>query len=151
MLLSIWGQLVFSIFILYAWFGMLSKGMGETFLLSADEPLTPDIDGVMSLWIFKRRAQNTKNERKLVLSILVFIFPPPPPRRKFLPIILLRSSQAGGHSKKPCARRITTTSWIKIDPHGTVHFPIQIHFSALWGGDLTSFFGLRRTTEHLAS
>jgi len=25
------------------------KGMGERFLLSKDEPLTPDIDGVMAL------------------------------------------------------------------------------------------------------
>ena len=30
-------------------FGMLSKGMGESFLLSEDEPLTPNIDGVMAL------------------------------------------------------------------------------------------------------
>ena len=43
---------------------MLSKGMGERFLLSEDEPLTPNIDGVMALWIFRRRAQNTKIGRK---------------------------------------------------------------------------------------
>ena len=40
---------------------ILSVGMGESFLLSKDEPLTPDIDGVMALWIFRRRAQNTQN------------------------------------------------------------------------------------------
>ena len=34
----------------YALFGMLLKGMGERFLLSKDEPLTPDIDGVMALY-----------------------------------------------------------------------------------------------------
>ena len=28
---------------------VLLKGMGETFLLSKDEPLTPNIDGVMAL------------------------------------------------------------------------------------------------------
>ena len=39
---------------------MVLKGMGERFLLSKDEPLTPDIDGVMALWIFRKRAQNTK-------------------------------------------------------------------------------------------
>ena len=57
---------------------MLLKGMGESFLLSKDEPLTPNIDGVMALWIFRRRAQTAKNWRKLDLSILVFIFSPPP-------------------------------------------------------------------------
>ena len=39
----------FSIFIFYAWFGMLSQGIGESFILSEDEPLTPNIDGVMAL------------------------------------------------------------------------------------------------------
>ena len=39
---------------------MLLKGMGESFLLSEDEPLTSNIDGVMTLWIFRRRAKNTK-------------------------------------------------------------------------------------------
>ena len=57
----------FSIFIFYAWFGMLSKGMGKSFLLSEDEPLTPNIDGVMALWIFRRRAQTAENRRKLDL------------------------------------------------------------------------------------
>ena len=39
----------FSVFIFYACFGMLSKGIGESFILSEDEPLTPNIDGVMAL------------------------------------------------------------------------------------------------------
>ena len=47
-LLSVWGQ-EFFYFHFYALFGMLSKGMGGRFLLSKDEPLTPDIDGVMAL------------------------------------------------------------------------------------------------------
>ena len=38
-----------SILIFFALFGMLLKGMGERFLLSEDEPLTPNIDGVMAL------------------------------------------------------------------------------------------------------
>ena len=50
-LLSVWGQevYIFSIFIFYALFGMLLKGMGERLLLSKDEPLFPDIDGVTVL------------------------------------------------------------------------------------------------------
>ena len=40
---------IFSYFQFYAWFGMLSKGMGKSFILSKDEPLTPNIDGVMAL------------------------------------------------------------------------------------------------------
>jgi len=55
--------------------------MVESFLLSEDEPLTPNIDGVMAL-ICRRRAQNTKsakNGQKLDLSILVFIYFCPAP------------------------------------------------------------------------
>ena len=62
----------------YAWIGMLLKGMGESFLLSKDESLTLDIDGVMALWMSKRGAQTTENRRKLDLSILVFTFCPRP-------------------------------------------------------------------------
>ena len=40
--------------------------MGESFLMSEDEPLTSNIDGVMALWVFRRRAQNTKIGRKLL-------------------------------------------------------------------------------------
>ena len=51
LILSVWGQLIifFPIFIFYAYFGMLLKGMGESFILSKDEPLTPNIDGVVAL------------------------------------------------------------------------------------------------------
>ena len=42
-------KIIFSVFTFYARFGIFSKGMGERFLLSKDEPLTPDIDGVMAL------------------------------------------------------------------------------------------------------
>ena len=48
--LSVWGQLIFfSLFIFHAWFGMLSKSVGESFILSKDEPLTPNIYGLMAL------------------------------------------------------------------------------------------------------
>ena len=60
-------KIIFSIFIFYAWFGMLLKGTGESFLLSKDEPLTSKIDGVMALWIFRRRTQTAKNRRTLDL------------------------------------------------------------------------------------
>ena len=39
----------FCIFIFYVLTVVLLKGMGESFLLSEDEPLTPNIDGVMAL------------------------------------------------------------------------------------------------------
>ena len=81
--LSVWGQLIFFCFHFYARVCMLSKDMGESFLLSKDEPLTPNIDGVMPLWIFRTRAQNTKigqKSAKMDLSVLVFIFSPRPPR-----------------------------------------------------------------------
>ena len=50
-LLSVWGQLIifFPVFIFNAYFGLLLKGMDESFILSEDEPLTPNIDGVMAL------------------------------------------------------------------------------------------------------
>ena len=61
---------------------MLLKAMGESFILSKDEPLTPNIDGDMALWFFRRRAQNTKIGRRsatLDLLILVLIFVAPAP------------------------------------------------------------------------
>ena len=54
-----WTKLFFY-FHFYAWFCMPLKSMGESFLLPKDEHLTPTIDGVMALWFFRRRAQNTK-------------------------------------------------------------------------------------------
>ena len=56
---------IFCIFVFYVLTVLLLKGMGECFILSKDEPLTPSIDVVMALWIFRRRAQNTKIGRKL--------------------------------------------------------------------------------------
>ena len=40
---------IFFYFHFYAWFGMLLKGVGKNFILSEDEPLTSNIDGVMAL------------------------------------------------------------------------------------------------------
>ena len=51
----------------YAWFGVLLKGVGQSFILFEDEPLTPNIDGVMALWFFRRRAQTAENRQKLDL------------------------------------------------------------------------------------
>ena len=62
---------------------MLSKGMGEKFLLSKDEHLTPDIDGVASLWIFRRSAQNTKNGEKRASQFWYIIYVLGPRKRKF--------------------------------------------------------------------
>ena len=47
--LSVWGQEICFFSFFNAVIGMLLRGMGERFLLSKDEPLTPDIDGVMAL------------------------------------------------------------------------------------------------------
>ena len=68
---------------------MLLKGVGESFLLSKGEPLTLDIDGVMVLWFFRRRAQTAKNRRKLDLSILVFNFFRPRPLKKIRSNLLI--------------------------------------------------------------
>ena len=52
-LLSVCPGLIF--FVVFSFFYVLTvvllKGMGESFLLSKDEPLTPNIDGVVALWI----------------------------------------------------------------------------------------------------
>ena len=50
LLVSVWGQEVFCKFrVFYFASGVQLKGMGESFLLSGDEPLTPNIDGVVAL------------------------------------------------------------------------------------------------------
>ena len=53
---------------------MSLKDMIESSLLPKDEPLSPNIDKVVRVWIFRRRAQNTKIGKKMDFSILVFIF-----------------------------------------------------------------------------
>ena len=62
-LLSVCPGLIF--FVVFSFFYVLTvvllKDMGESFLLSEYEPLTPNIDGVMALWIFRRRAQTRKS------------------------------------------------------------------------------------------
>ena len=40
------------------------RGMVESFLLSEEKPTTPDVDGLMALSIFRRRAQNKKIGKK---------------------------------------------------------------------------------------
>ena len=84
-LLSVCSGLMFvCIFNFYVLTVGLSDGMGESFLLSKDGPLTPNIDGVVALWIFRRRAQNTKIGRKSAkigpLESSFYLFSPPPPR-----------------------------------------------------------------------
>ena len=84
-ILSVWGGLnyCFPIFIFYAWVGMLLKSMGKSFLLSKDEPVSLNIDGVMALWIFRRRAITAKNWQKsakigpLESSFYLFFCPRP--------------------------------------------------------------------------
>ena len=119
-ILSVWGGLI----------GMLLKSMGESFLLSKDEPLTPNIDGVMALWIFRRRAQKTKNWRKLDLSILVFIIFRPRPLEESLFKIFYWGVRKQAIIKKNGTKPSTSRSWIKFPPFGTGHFSIQIQFSA---------------------
>ena len=128
--------------------------MGGSFLLSKDEPLIPNIDGGMALWIFRRRAQNMKFGRKLPK-----IGPPDPSFYFFVPApssVHAKPFQ-GPHwqqtkpLKKSERRGPFWSLRNKIPTVGTGHFLIQIHLSALWVASLTSFFGLRRTTEHRAS
>ena len=47
-------------FVLHVLIGVLLQEMVESCLPSKDEPLNPNIDEVMAIWIFRRRAQNTK-------------------------------------------------------------------------------------------
>ena len=63
---------------------MLLKGMGENFLLSKDEPLTHNIGGVMTLGLFRWRAQTAKNWQKIDLLILVFIYFHPRPLVRYV-------------------------------------------------------------------
>ena len=54
------GLIFFCIFIFYVLTVFLLKGMGESFLLFKDEPISPNIDEVMALWIIRNMTQNTK-------------------------------------------------------------------------------------------
>ena len=73
---------------------MLLKGMGESFLLSKDEPLTPNIDKVMRVWIFRRKTQNTKIGKNWTSQFWVLFFRKQEEENSFKKI-LIRSLQAG--------------------------------------------------------
>ena len=79
-------QNYFFIFYFSALFGMLLKGMGESFLLSEDKPLTPDIDGVMALWILEGGPKT-----RISAENLAKIGPLDPSFSMFLPPPLVRS------------------------------------------------------------
>ena len=50
----------FSFSVLYLMRCVIEGSMAESSLLSKDELLTPNIDGIIALWVFRKRAQNTK-------------------------------------------------------------------------------------------
>ena len=78
---------------------MLLEGTGERCLLSKDEPLTTDIDGVTALRFSRNRAKNTKIGQKLAnigpLDPGFYLFLPRPP---------------GGNPFKPSYPRTTEPS-----------------------------------------
>ena len=127
-------KIIFFLFSFYARFGMLLKGVGEAFLLSKDEPLTPNIDGVLALWIFRRRAKNTKIDQKSAkirpLDSGFYFFAAAPSRK-----VPLEYSTLGFASKRSFkntdTKPITISSWIKCPSFGTTHFPAKscwVHF-----------------------
>ena len=77
---------------------MLLKSMDESFLLYEDEPLTPNIDGVMTLWPKTRKS--AENQQKLDLSIIVFIFFAPAPSSVRAQIFSERALEANGLPEK---------------------------------------------------
>ena len=83
---------------------MLLKDMGESFLLSEDEPLTLNIDGVMALWIFRRRAQTAENRRKSAIigpfESIFYLFSPPPPGRFVSEFIFPSTTEPSALGKK---------------------------------------------------
>ena len=76
--------------------------MIESSLLFKDEPLTYNIDKVMGIWFFRRRAQNTKICRKLAkigpLDPSFYFFFAPPPR----PFVLKFFREGIGSEQTPC-------------------------------------------------
>ena len=75
-----WTKFGFFYFQCYVSIGMLLKGLVESSLLFEGEPITPNIDKAMPVWIFRRRARNTKigkNTRKFDFSDFVYIFSRP--------------------------------------------------------------------------
>ena len=78
----------FCSFMFYVASGVSLKGTGERCLPSEDGPLTPNMDGVMALGMFRKRARNTTHRRTWDLSMLVFLLffaPRPPGTNPFTP------------------------------------------------------------------
>ena len=141
---------IFSIFVFYACFGMLLKGMVESYQLSKDELLTPNIDEVMVVWIFRRRAKNTQNRQKLDLAILVSFFFGPHPLVCYITELIFPELRNHPRWGKTPIQNGPRKHGEKTAPHGIAHFLIQIHFSALCVGSQPFFFGLIRTNEYRA-
>ena len=111
----------------------------------------------MELWHFEfleggpKRPKIGKNWQKLDLSILVFIYflPQSPEGNPFKPSYP-RTTEASALGYEGPVQNRPRERGEKIAKLGTGHFPIQIHFSALWVKGLTSFC-LRRTAEYRLS
>ena len=129
-------QNYFFLFSFFAWFGMSLKCMGESFLLSKDEPLTPGIDGGTALWIFRNTAQNTKIDQTSAnigpLKSNFYLVSPPPPCPLCTGGNFPRTTEPSALGKKLRYTGEHDKGVNLIPPIWYRPFPIQIWPNALW-------------------
>ena len=121
----------------HALLGILLKGMVGSCLLSKDALLVPDIDGVMALWIFKRRAQNTQIDKIWLLNSTGGIYSWPPEERfwyiKPHQPNKLETDAFGWPTPIKIGSRVVEK---ELPQFGTAHFPVKsgpMHFgSRVW-------------------
>ena len=98
------GLMIFLYFHFYVLTVVLLKDMGESFLLSEDELLTPNIDWVVALWIFRNRSQNTKIGQKSAkigpLKSSFYLVSPPPPCPLCTGVSFSRTTEPSALGKK---------------------------------------------------
>ena len=68
------GLIFFCIFTCCVLFGVLLEGMVDSSLLSKDESLTPNIDKVIGVWNFRRRAQIQRLAKSGLLKFSFWIY-----------------------------------------------------------------------------
>ena len=136
-------NLFFSHFPFYTLLGMLLKGMVGSCLLSKDELLTPDIDGVMYGTLnFQKESLKDKNRRKLDFSIWFFF-----------------SAHERRHSFKLFSQNYKSVPAGKRGRYKSIHSSLrkslldtssQLRPNTLWAKKMIVIFGLRMSNDPLA-
>ena len=144
------GLITLLYFHFYVLIGVLLKGVVKSCLLSKDELLTPNIDEDMTVWIFRRRAQNTKMA-KIGLRIFSFQIYSRPAWTQSCSFFQGTVSKRCHPLKKIWSSTVHQLLRNNCAKFGTAHFPAKagpMHFVLAVWGPKRHISGLMRLKSH---